>query len=115
MQWFARSCIILVHGKGSDGPVFLTLAAPYRPLSSSAVAGVLNWSIVLAGLDPKLYTAKNFRPTGATLAVENGMDAEQVRVLGRWKTSETFFKHYVHARPHLQMSTAIVHNNNSLD
>ncbi len=86
----------------------MTLVPPFRPLCSASVAGILNWAISLAGLDPTKYSAKNFRPTGATWAIQEGMNSEQVRQLGRWKDPTTFYKHYVHANPDSQMTDAIL-------
>lgn len=91
----------------TDG-VFLTLKPPYRPLSADAVWEILNKPILLAKLDPKQFSAKNFRPTGATIAIQNGMPANQVQQIGHWKSADTFRKHYVYATPHTAMSTAIV-------
>ncbi|XP_066963207.1 integrase/recombinase xerD homolog [Macrobrachium rosenbergii] len=85
----------LVNNKG---PVFLTLNKPYRALSSAAVRTILNEAIGLVGLDTKKFTAKCFRPTGATRAVEKGFDPNVVQKIGRWKTTSVFFEHYVHSR-----------------
>lgn len=80
-------------------PVFLTLRKPYKALDSKGVAEILNNAINLAGLGGKGYSAKDFRPTGATVAVQCGVDNEVARKLGRWKTSEVFFSRYVHQKP----------------
>ena len=65
-----------------DGPVFLTLYKPY----ASTVAKILNDAIVLAGLSRDQFSAKSFRPTGATRAVEQNFDPDLVMQTGRWKT-----------------------------
>ena len=80
------------------GPVFLTLSRPYKAISSSTVSKILNNAISLAGL-PRTYTAKCFRPTGATNAIEAGLNPDSVRKLGRWKSQPVFEEHYVHAKP----------------
>ena len=82
----------------ADGPVFLTLRSPYKALEASSVAKVLEESISLAGLSGQGFSAKSFRPTGATSAIEQGISPEVVRKVGRWKNAEVFFEHYVHAR-----------------
>lgn len=64
-------------------PVFLTLNAPFKQLGSSGVAKVLDHAIHLAGLGGQGYTAKSFRPTGATAAVEAGVNPDYVRKIGR--------------------------------
>ena len=63
-----------VHSK----PVFLTLCRPYRAISSSTIANDLASAIKLAGLDGKGYSAKSFRPTGATISVEKGCNPDIV-------------------------------------
>lgn len=82
----------------SGGPVFLSLRAPFVALQASSVAKILEESIKLAGLGERGYSAKSFRPTGATSAIESNINPEIVRKVGRWKDSEVFFAHYVHAR-----------------
>ena len=79
-------------------PVFLTLQAPYTALSADSVGNILEDAISLAGLSHCGYTAKNFRPTGATFAIQLGYDAEMVMRIGRWKTRSVFFEHYVHSQ-----------------
>lgn len=80
------------------GAVFLSLRAPFGPLQAASVAKILEESICLAGLDGQGFSAKSFRPTGATSAIEQHMDPDIVRKLGRWKNSEVFYAHYVHAQ-----------------
>jgi integrase len=81
-----------------DNPVFLTLKKPYRALDASTISDIMNESIKLAGLSDKGYTAKSFRPTGATVAIETKQNPAQVMKTGRWKTESVFFDHYVHAK-----------------
>lgn len=82
----------------NDLPVFLGLRQPYKAIDSSTVANVLNEAIKLAGLDSQGYSAKSFRPTGATCAIANDFDPNVVRKIGRWKTESVFFYHYVHSK-----------------
>ena len=80
-------------------PVFLELKRPYAALSASSVAHVLEEAIAAAeafGLLPG-HHPKDFRPTGATTAVNIGVDADKVQQLGRWKTRSVFLEHYVHS------------------
>ena len=79
--------------------VFLALRAPYKPISSDSVAQVLNECLRLAGLNNQGFSAKDFRPTGATVAIDNDIDPEIAMRIGRWKTRSVFFDHYVHSRP----------------
>jgi hypothetical protein len=84
--------------RSSDNAIFLTLRPPYKALVASSIAKVLEEAITLAGLGGQGFSAKSFRPTGATSAIEKGINPEIVRKVGRWKDSEVFFAHYVHAR-----------------
>lgn len=81
-----------------DHPVFLSLTNPPKALSSRRIAKVLCDSIDLAGLGGKGFTAKSFRPTGASKAVNMGCDPNIARAIGRWKTQEVFEQHYVHSK-----------------
>lgn len=78
--------------------VFISLKAPFGPLSSSAVAKDLQECIDMCGLKGSGYTAKSFRPTGATVAIEKGSDPKMVQAVGRWKSTEVFYDHYVHCK-----------------
>jgi hypothetical protein len=89
-------------------PVFLSLVRPFAALTSPQVGAVLNEAIHLAGLSGKGFSAKFFRPTGATLAVEAGIDPEVVRKTGRWKTSHVFYEHYVHSRTPAALTEATI-------
>lgn len=91
--------------------VFLTLQTPYKHLEADAIARDLDKAInmiKLAGLADQGYTAKCFRPTGATKAIEANHNPEVVRKTGRWKSSEVFFQHYVHANPPKSFSPDIL-------
>ena len=79
-----------------DRPVFLSLQRPFGALSSDSVARVLEEGIKLAGLSG--FSAKSFRPTGASMAVAMGMDRDNARHIGRWRCREVFEDHYVHSR-----------------
>lgn len=79
-------------------PVFLTLTEPIHALSAQGVATVLSKAIQLAGLGGQGYSAKSFRPTGATAAVDIGFDPDQIMRVGKWKSREVFLEHYVHSR-----------------
>lgn len=81
-----------------NGPVFLTLREPFKALEASSIAKILESSIQLAGLSDQGFTAKSFRPTGATVAIEQNINPDIVRKVGRWKNSDVFYAHYVHSR-----------------
>ncbi|XP_033762656.1 uncharacterized protein LOC117344118 [Pecten maximus] len=66
-----------VRDKGSS-PVFLSLKYPHGPIDASTVANILQDVINLAGLSGQGYSAKSFRPTGATCAIESKFDPSVV-------------------------------------
>ena len=80
-------------------PVFTPLNYPYSALSASLIAKILVKSIDMAGLGNQGFSAKSFRPTGATAVVQNGVHPDRVPNIGRWKNAECFEKHYVHVQP----------------
>ena len=82
----------------TDGAVFLSLQRPYRALSASSIAKILDDAIGLAGLSGQGFSAKSFRPTGATCAIHQGVDPNIVQKIGRWKCQDVFFQHYVHSK-----------------
>ena len=86
-------------GAGHKGTVFVSLKDVNKPVTVTVISGILNKAMKLAGLDSKVYSAKSFRPTTATAAVEAGLKPDQARAIGRWQCQETFEHHYVHALP----------------
>ncbi len=105
LQYLTRT---VVQAKGCGGPVFVSLQPPYSPLSATTIANILNQAITMAGLDRSLYSAKNFRLTGATVAVQTGAEPAQVQALGCWKQPDTFLKHYVHSAPDVNITNKIL-------
>ena len=79
--------------------MFVSLKDVYKPITVTVILGILNKAIKLAGLDSKVYSAKSFRSTSATAAVEAGLEPDQVRAIGRWRCQDTFERHYVHTLP----------------
>ena len=68
-------------------PVFLTLRPPFKAFEASPIAKVLDETIKLARLTEQGFTAKSFRPTGATATIDKHIDPEIVQKVGRWKNS----------------------------
>ena len=81
--------------KGPENALLLSLKTPYKAISADTVGSILEDSIKMAGLADQGFTAKSFRPTGATIAVSQGILPETVMKVGRWKTKEVFLNHYV--------------------
>ena len=96
--------------KSTDRAVFLTLRRPHHAIDSSTVAGILEEAIIKAGLGNQGYSAKSFRCTGAMAAIECGVEPHVVMKLGRWKTSEVFYEHYVHSKPPSQYSVELLNH-----
>jgi len=75
-------------------PVFLYLdSKKAEPLGSQRISKIMTLTLQAAGIDDT--TAKSFRKTGASVAINKGADPDLVMKLGRWKTVEVFYKHYV--------------------
>ena len=91
-----------------EDAVFLSLNAPYKPVSSTTVAKILNEVIDMAGLDSSLYTAKCFRPSGATKGIESNCNPDALRQVGRWRNREVFEAHYVHSKAQKGISNKIL-------
>ena len=87
------------YQRSKEKPLFIGLNKPFKALSASSVARILEKVIELSGLKGQGFNAKSFRPTGATNAIESGIDPDSVSRQRRWKSKETFKYHYVHAKP----------------
>lgn len=48
------------------------------------------------------------------MAIQNDIDPDMVRAVGRWKSCETFEFHYIHSRPKLSFVDQMLRPN-SLD
>ena len=92
----------------SDKPVFLTLNAPFKAIAAGTVTTILNSAIKLPGIEGQGFSAKSFRPTGATAAIDSQCDPDIAMRLGRWKTRSVFYDHYVHSRPPQDLANTIL-------
>ena len=88
--------------------LFISLRKPHTALSSATIARILDRAISMAGLGGQGFSAKSFRPTGASHAVEQGLQPDTIRKVGRWKSQETFESHYVHSRPAVYFTDKIL-------
>jgi hypothetical protein len=91
-------CTRLIWQSIPGKPVFLSLRRPFHGISANSISGILHAAIKEAGLANKGYTAKCFRPTGATCAIDADIHPDKARHVGRWASQEVFEKHYVHTR-----------------
>ena len=92
----------------SDGAVFIGLKRPFKAISAASVAKILDSSISRAGLSGQGFSAKSFRPTGATRAIDAGIDPDIVQKVGRWKCTEVFRNHYVHSKTPKEFTSAVI-------
>ena len=83
-------------GGSPTAPVFISLRPPYKGITGATIANVLGEAIKAAGLSGRGFSAKSFRPTGATAAVKSGAKPETVMQIGRWKTDTVFRERYVY-------------------
>ena len=65
--------------KPKSNAVFITLNEPFKKLGTQGIANVLNESVDVAGLSGKGYSAKVFRCTCETTAIDTGADPEIVQ------------------------------------
>ena len=91
-----------------NGAIFLSLKKPYGPITSNTIARILEQAIFLAGLKNQGFSAKSFRPTGASNAIDAGLEPDFIRKVGRWKSKETFENHYVHSKPQSSFTDKIL-------
>jgi len=81
-----------------NNPLFVSLRPPFGAISAGTIADQLNNVIKFAGLENQGFSAKSFRPTAATIAIESGCDPDIARKIGRWECPSVFYDHYVHSR-----------------
>lgn len=82
-----------------DHPVFISLRphnGHYQAVTAATISQILNEAIKMANLDGQGYTARSFRPTGATAAVQCNTKPETAMQIGRWKTDSVFRERYVY-------------------
>ena len=71
-------------------PLFISLKPPNKALKADTIGYILEEAICLVGLKDRGFTA--------TLAMNAGILPETAMQVGRWKTKEVFFNHYVYPR-----------------
>ena len=96
------------YSRPASRPVFVSLRRPYGAISSGTVGKILEESISLAGLAGQGFSAKSFRPTGASTAIQAGCNPDNVRSVGRWKCREVFEDHYVYPKVSPEFTNSIL-------
>ena len=89
-------------------PLFISLKKPYGKLSAKAIARILDKAIELVDLKKEGFSAKHFRPSAATKAIQEGINPNSVMRTGRWRSRDTFENHYVHAFPILSFTDKLL-------
>ncbi len=105
--YMARTAI-QSRGRTGDGPVFLTLRPPFKAVCATEIGHILTRAIESSGLCALTFKPKNFRPTGATNAIEGGVNPDQVQSVGHWMNREMFLKHYVHCEPDKEFTDKVL-------
>ena len=89
----ARLCLHLhLHGVSPDTPLYTYYAAAGRSwvATPSLITNALRHAAGpirhLTGINPSLLSARSLRPGGATALLCAGVDADVIRLLGRWKS-----------------------------
>ena len=94
--------------RSGDCPLFLSLKKPFNGISATSVARVLDKAIELVSLKSEGFSAKHFRPSAATSAIQQGIHPDMVMRVGRWKSRDTFENHYVHSFPILSFTDKLL-------
>lgn len=76
-----------------DEPVYISLRAPYKGLSSSSIIQIISQALKDSGQDTGV-TARSLRPTGARAAITADVDPSMVQRRGRWMSTDIFNRHY---------------------
>ena len=87
------------HLTTTNGLVFLSITKPHIGIKADTVSKILLEAIERVGLGGMGYKAKCFRPTAANAAIRTGCEPDMAMFVGRWKTKDVFYNHYVHSFP----------------
>ena len=90
-----------------NGPLFITLNHPFKQIDSSTVSLVLASALRIAGL-PRDFPARCFRPTGVTLALQEGISERTVQQTAHLKSDQVFHQHYVYPMSKENVTNAIL-------
>lgn len=74
--------------------LFLTLIAPFRPVTGSTVGRWIRSYLSKAGIDTAVFSAHSTRGAGASKAVANGVPIDTVLRAAQWAKESTFAKFY---------------------
>jgi len=83
-----------LQGK-SGGPVFLSLQAPWKPLSANALGSITKREMKRLGLPTDVWQPHSTRGAGVLLYKKWGFSSEEVCEIGKWKNTGAFASHYL--------------------
>jgi len=90
-----KKCTCSLHRGVHNCPLLFSLQQPIKQLSASESAFILKELATDAGLDPAIFTAKTFRKSGIMSGIHAGVEPDAIFGLGGWRSTETFYRHYV--------------------
>lgn len=79
-----------------------------QPLSAQQVSAILKAACKAAGLDTSVFTARTFRPGGATRGIEGGLPLDLVMHIGRWRSADTVYGHYLRSQRSVNVSDVLL-------
>lgn len=107
---FVLACHRLVSLNRARFPNAAALFIDYRsgaPLHANQIGAILKEACKLAGLAP-FFTARNFRPGGATRGIEGHLPLDLVMHIGRWRNHDTVYNHYLRSARTINSSDVLV-------
>lgn len=78
----------------NSNKLFLTLIAPYRPVTGSTIGRWVKPFLAKAGVDTTVFSAHSTRGAAASKAVANGVPTDAVMRAAHWAKESTFAKYY---------------------
>jgi integrase len=92
---------------GLDSKLFIATKKPFGGLTAQRCSKLLQQVAQQAGLDPQLFTGRTFRRGGATTAINHNINPDVVMKMGRWKSPQVMYEHYVRAKPNQSYSDQV--------
>jgi len=78
-----------------------------KPLKPASISRLLKDACQAAGIGDR-YTARNFRPGGATRGIAAGLPLDLVMHIGRWRDINTVYAHYLRSSPGANTTDALL-------
>jgi hypothetical protein len=78
-----------------------------KPLKAASVSRLLKSACEAAGMGER-FSARNFRPGGATRGLAAGLPLDLVMHIGRWRDCNTVYDHYLRSSPGVNTTDALL-------